>query len=80
MSGCMINLNAGNDQPLEMCAGPVAHQAWIANCSLCWLMDDPECKGHPVCVTHGAELRVESLQDRNETARLVRLCTARGAG
>jgi len=77
---CMINLNADRDLPgVELCGEPPVYRAWIGGCSICWFSDFPECAGHPVCVKHGAELRVERLRDCSETASLVRLCSLEGS-
>lgn len=74
---CMVNLS---DDGLDLCKESAAYKAWVANCSICWLMDCPECVGHPVCIKHGAELRTESdaLKDKGKPADLVRICSLAG--
>jgi hypothetical protein len=41
------------------------------------LCDFPECIGHPVCIGHGADLRVTALNDKAGPAELVRICNLR---
>lgn len=79
---CAANLNAGVDIPATYCQSEAAYTAWTVNCSGCLEHDGrEECRGHPVCVEHGAALRTTGLKDKKHGERvaadavLARICT-----
>jgi hypothetical protein len=72
--GCAVNLNSGKTGArIKECGQPAAYRAWTANCYGCRACDLPECRGHPVCVEHGAKLRTDAMQERDEAAVLARI-------
>lgn len=80
---CSVNLNAGDwDAHISRCGAEAVYRAWMANCAGCALYGLP-CRGHAVCVEHGAALRTTALRDIGEDgsaveARLMRICSLAG--
>jgi hypothetical protein len=82
MTGCGVNLNSGkfraDGYEQELCGKEAIYRAWTANCRGCLAFSDDGCVGHPVCLEHGMVLRTTALQDVDEEAILLRICTLEG--
>lgn len=72
MSGCALRPGVADGDD-RTCRAPAIYRAWVDPCACCAMF--PQCTGHPVCIEHGAALRVEHFKEKGHTVTLLRICS-----